>query len=255
MPRLRCGVCTRARIGDRRSTRPGRDRDTHNHAAASSGAARPGADRDAAGLLYCGGMQNPGLRNVVERFAPSWEHWQVQVIVSIAGESVQEYREIAEHLEGLSGVAAIEIPLYGYSVVPVDEAGRVIDAVRRACQLPIIAKIGLSGIELASLVATINSAGADALSISAGVVGMASDPADGVLREGQLCGPALRPLALTAAVQACAASQLPVIAGGGISGAEDAEAFLHLGASAISIGSALVRDPRTAATIHHKLVG
>jgi dihydroorotate dehydrogenase (NAD+) catalytic subunit len=217
--------------------------------------ARPGPAliETAAGVLHCGGSQNPGLRIVVERMAPIWENWSLPIIVSVAGESLQEYTEIAEHLANSAGVAAIETPLQGYNSLPLSEAGRIIGALRKSCQLPLIAKVPVSGVELPALIDGLSAAGADAVSLSGGMSGLAVESATGTLRDGQLCGPCLRPLALAAVAQACAANQLPIIGGGGISDLASAQAYLQLGASALSVGSALVRDPRLAADLQQGL--
>lgn len=203
----------------------------------------------AAGLLYCGGTQNPGLRVVIERYAPIWEQWGVQVILSIAGESLAEYSEMAEHLEEIAGIAAVEIPLQGYSEMPTSELKRLISAVRRGCQLPIIVKLPVYGFELAPLIAEIGSAGADAINISGGIAAVAPDTTTEQLRNGELCGPAIYPLALATIAEACTSCALPIIGGAGISSAERAHAFRQLGIQALSIGSALLRDPQFPASL------
>ncbi len=73
------------------------------------GAPPPRVCETPAGMLNAIGLQNPGVRNVVREKAPIWETWQVPVIVNVAGETVDEYAQVAAMLEGVPGVAGIEL--------------------------------------------------------------------------------------------------------------------------------------------------
>src|SRR5260370_4116758 len=55
------------------------------------------------------GLENPGVRTVIKKYAPTWATWQTPVIVNIAGETIEEFVELAELLEGVEGVAGIEV--------------------------------------------------------------------------------------------------------------------------------------------------
>ena len=55
------------------------------------------------------GLANPGIETVLRDYAPKWPDWQVPVILSIAGESVEEFHSLAAAVDGTPGVAAIEI--------------------------------------------------------------------------------------------------------------------------------------------------
>ena len=61
------------------------------------------------GMLNSIGLQNPGVDAVVEKYAGTWAGWQVPVIVNVAGESVKDYVEVARRLDGVPGVAGIEL--------------------------------------------------------------------------------------------------------------------------------------------------
>ena len=61
------------------------------------------------GMLNSIGLQNPGVDAVVEKYAPRWAGWRVPVLVNVAGESVEDYVEVARRLDGVPGVAGIEL--------------------------------------------------------------------------------------------------------------------------------------------------
>lgn len=61
------------------------------------------------GMLNSIGLQNPGVDAVVDKYATTWADWRVPVLVNVAGESVHDYVEVARRLDGVPGVAGIEL--------------------------------------------------------------------------------------------------------------------------------------------------
>ena len=61
------------------------------------------------GMLNSIGLQNPGVDAVIEKYGKTWAGWQVPVIVNVAGESVADYVECVRRLDGVPGVAGIEL--------------------------------------------------------------------------------------------------------------------------------------------------
>ena len=61
------------------------------------------------GMLNSIGLQNPGVDAVIERYAATWATWKVPVLVNVAGESVRDYVEVARRLDGVPGIAGIEL--------------------------------------------------------------------------------------------------------------------------------------------------
>src|SRR5438876_8587729 len=74
-----------------------------------SGNEQPRIMETASGMLNAVGLQNPGIHTVIEEYAPIWATWQTPVIVNIAGETVEEFVELASLVEGVEGVAGIEV--------------------------------------------------------------------------------------------------------------------------------------------------
>src|SRR5258708_2544264 len=62
-----------------------------------------------AGMINAIGLENPGLRVIIQEYAPLWAAWPTPVLVNIAGDTVDEFVAMAEQLEGVPGVAGIEL--------------------------------------------------------------------------------------------------------------------------------------------------
>ena len=60
------------------------------------------------GMLNSIGLPNPGIEGLLAREGRAWESLGMPVIVSIAGGSAWEFRDLAAALEGYPGVSAIE---------------------------------------------------------------------------------------------------------------------------------------------------
>jgi dihydroorotate dehydrogenase (NAD+) catalytic subunit len=164
-----------------------------------------------AGLLAVGGWPDPGLARVLERYAPVWAGWATPVLLSVVGDAPEEYAAAAAALEGVEGIAGLELNLAAHA----STAARIVAAARAATQLPLLAKLPpIDG--LPTLARAVADAGADAITLIASPRAMAADPAGGAQLAGWLSGPALRPLALALVAEAAAAVDVPVVGCGGI---------------------------------------
>jgi len=207
-----------------------------------------------AGLLAVGDWPDPGLARVIDRHAPVWAGWDTPVLLSVAGDAPEEYAAFAAALEGVEGIAGLELNLAAHA----GAAARVVAAARAATQLPLLAKLphpegAREG--LVALARSVADAGADAIVAIGSPRGMAIDPQSGERVEGWLSGPALRPLALALVADVAAAVSVPLIGCGGIATSEDARQFLAAGAVAVQIGATLLADPGAAARIADELEG
>jgi len=134
-------------------------------------------------------------------------------------------------------------------------------AIARA-ELPdraLLVKLTPNVADIASLAVAAKQAGADAVSAINTVVGLEVDLNTGrpVLprRFGGYSGPGVLPIALAKVDEIINKAQMPVVGVGGISTAEDALKFFALGAVAVQVGTAQMRDPFTAAFIARELSG
>ncbi|MCX8126261.1 MAG: dihydroorotate dehydrogenase [Dehalococcoidia bacterium] len=210
----------------------------------------------ASGLLNSIGLQNIGVDALIKDKAPVWAKWKVPVIVNIAGETVKEYGEIARKLDGVKGVAAIEVNISCPNIAAgglefgtdAELALRVTSTVRTATKLPLIVKLSPNVTDMVPIARAVVDAGADALTVMNTIRGMAIDVNTGkpILGNtfGGLSGPAVKPVALYWVYRVSTAVTVPVIGCGGIMTAADAVEFLMAGASAVQVGTANFVNPR-----------
>jgi dihydroorotate dehydrogenase (NAD+) catalytic subunit len=207
-----------------------------------------------AGLLMGTGPQNIGLDLVLDRYASTWARWPVPVILNLCGDSAADYGEAARRLEGVPGLAGVEVNLSCSSGgrgnafgLDAGSAASVVGAVRRACDLPLIAKLTPAATDVRAIARAVVDAGADAVSAVNTLPGLAlapdrRGPALGS-EYGGICGPALRPVALRVVWEVAQAVDVPVIGIGGIASLDDVLDMLAAGASAVGIGVAALADP------------
>jgi dihydroorotate dehydrogenase (NAD+) catalytic subunit len=213
------------------------------------------------GMLNAIGLQNVGVDALIREKAPLWSKWNVPVVVNIAGESPEEYAEVARRLDNVPGINGIEVNISCPNVASgciefgsnPDSAASVTRAVKRATTLPIIVKLTPNVADIVGVAQAVSEAGADAISLINTLKGMAIDinrrkPVLGNITGG-LSGPAIKSVALYLVYLVSAAVDVPVIGGGGIMTTQDALEFIMAGASAVEVGSASFVNPETATDI------
>jgi len=207
------------------------------------------------GMLNSIGLQNPGVDAVIEKYAPLWHEWQVPVIVNVAGHSVEDYVEAARRLEGVPGVAGIELNISCPNIgegglqfaIDARAAGGVTAAVRRVTSLPLLVKLSPNVADVRPIAKAIEEAGADALTAVNTLSGIAVDPSR--TRPflgntyGGLSGPAIRPVALKVVYEVAQVVSIPIVAIGGIVELADVLDYLAVGAVAVQVGTAIFADP------------
>ena len=208
-----------------------------------------------AGVLSGVGLQNPGVDAVVERYAGAWAGWRTPVIVSVAGEAVADVAAIVSRLEGVPGVAGIEINLacsnaarggLAFGLDP-EAAGGLAAAVRRATDLPLIAKLSPHAADVRTVARAVAEAGADAIAAINTLPGLvlAADRSRPALSSiyGGMSGPAIRPLALRVVFEIAQSVDVPIIGLGGVGSIDDVLDFLAIGASAVGVATAALAEP------------
>jgi len=208
-----------------------------------------------AGMLNSIGLQNIGVAVLIRDMAPVWATWSVPVVVNIAGESEDDYARLASRLDGVPGVAGLELNIscpnlargLDFGTDP-QMAAAVTAAVRRETTLPVIVKLTPNVTDIVPVARAVVEAGADALTLINTFPAMAIDihtrrPLLG-WTFGGLSGPALKPIALRLVYLVAEAVDVPIIGCGGIMTAEDAIQFILAGATAVQIGTATFPNPR-----------
>ncbi|MEO6208001.1 MAG: dihydroorotate dehydrogenase, partial [Candidatus Limnocylindrales bacterium] len=207
------------------------------------------------GMLNSIGLQNPGVDAVIDKYSPIWAAWKVPVIVNVAGESVGDYVEVVRRLEGIPGIAGIELNISCPNVgkgglqfaIDAAAAGEVTAAVRRATDLPLLVKLSPNVADIRPIARAIADAGADALTAinTLSGIALAPDRTRPLLGNiyGGLSGPAVKPVALRVVYEAAQAVKIPIVAIGGVTDLHDVLDFLAVGATAVQVGTAIFADP------------
>lgn len=210
------------------------------------------------GLLSAFDRSSPGVQKVLRSHAKIWASWPTPVIVNLAGTSIDDFADLAARLDGVPGVAALELNLASSNLATdgapfgTDPAlvGRLIAAVRQETALPLIAKLVPYDGDLRPIALAAAEAEIDALSLVHALPGLSIDlQARQPALSGGLSGPAIKPLALRLVYNVVrdlrpAYPHVPIIGIGGISNAHDALEFLMAGASAVQVGSINFANPR-----------
>jgi len=220
------------------------------------------------GMLNSIGLQGPGIDSFLANDVPWLLEQKARVIVSIAGETIEEYATLARKLRSVSGLSAVEGNISCPNVenrglvfaCDPDASRRVIDGVRKTIggELPIIAKLSPDVTDLPSIARGVVDAGADALALINTVLGMVINldsmrPHLGG-KTGGLSGPAIKPVAVRAIYQVHAAlPHVPILGMGGVSNGRDALELILAGASGVSVGTASFGNPTALIQIRDEL--
>lgn len=217
------------------------------------------------GMLNAIGLQNVGIDAFIEQKLPYLKNVNTPVIVNLYGNTLEEYGEVAARLDGLAGVAGIEVNIscpnvkQGGIVFGTDPgaAQEVVRLVKKNTSKPMIVKLSPNVTDVVLMAKGCADAGADALSLINTLTGMAIDleRRRPVLANvtGGLSGPAIKPVALRMVWQVAKAVKLPLIGIGGIMNGRDALEFMLAGATAVQVGTASFLDPSAAQRIAREM--
>lgn len=220
------------------------------------------------GMLNSIGLQGPGIDSFLSDDIPWLAAQGARIIVSIAGETAEEYAVLARKLRGVSGISAVEVNI---SCPNVENRGLVFacdpnsaaDVVRNVRgiiggDLPILAKLTPDVTNIASIASAVLNAGADGIAMINTVLGMVinTDTMRPHLggRTGGLSGPAIRPIAVRAIYQVREAlPNVSILGMGGVATGKDAFEMILAGASGVSVGTASFGDPSAVYRIQNEL--
>ncbi len=227
---------------------------------AREGNPRPQVIRTEAGWLNSVGLTNPGLAMFLTRELPFLRTLGIPIIVSIAGESLQEFETLAEWLSGERDVAGLELNVSCPNVESGLDFGvdpklthDLVRLVRTVTPLPLFVKLTPNVGDITVIARAAEDAGADGLSVINAVLGMAIDVTTRRSKlgtpTGGLSGPGIKPIAIRMVWQVARACRLPIVGVGGITTAEDVVEFLLAGAQAVAVGSAAIDRPQIASEL------
>jgi dihydroorotate dehydrogenase (NAD+) catalytic subunit len=233
-----------------------------------TGRATPRMAETPSGMLNSIGLQGPGIDTFLEKDIPWLIEQQAKIIISIAGETVDEYGVLARRLRALTGISAVEVNISCPNVenrgqvfaCHPDTAVAVIESVRRNIggELPIIAKLSPDVTDIVEIASAVINAGVDGLALINTLLGMVIDTNSMrpklAGKTGGLSGPAIRPVAVRAIYQVHQAfPNTPIVGMGGVASGRDAFELILAGASAVSVGTATFGNPNAAMQIKEEL--
>jgi dihydroorotate dehydrogenase (NAD+) catalytic subunit len=221
----------------------------------------------ASGMLNAVGLPGEGLAVFIEQRLPRLLALPCPIIISIGGFSPGEYVESVKRLrlnleeavgDGWERRVGLELNIScpnvhsGCLLIGSDprETEALVSTVRRDWPGLLVVKLTPNVTDIGASAKAAESGGADAIAAVNTYKGMAIDRT--TLRpylgnvSGGLSGPAIRPLALWAVHEIFARVAIPIIGMGGVTGVQDAIAFMACGARVVAIGSAGLADPRLA---------
>jgi dihydroorotate dehydrogenase (NAD+) catalytic subunit len=220
------------------------------------------------GMLNSIGLQGPGIDTFLANDIPWLLEQNARVIVSIAGENVDEYAILARKLRSISGISAVEVNIScpnvenrGLVFACDPQASRVVvDGVRRTLggEIPIIVKLSPDVTDIVDIARGVIDAGADGLSLINTILGMVIN-VDTMRphlagKTGGLSGPAIRPVAVRAIYQVHQAfPKIPILGMGGVRSGRDALELVLAGASGISVGTATFSNPKAVVNVQSEL--
>jgi dihydroorotate dehydrogenase (NAD+) catalytic subunit len=220
-----------------------------------------------AGMLNSIGLANVGL----DAFRADKLPWlarrlrAAQVLVNVAGKTVEDYVAVVDGLEDQDGFLGYELNV---SCPNVKEGGaafcarrdlldEVVSVVRARTERPLVVKLTPNLPDIAATASTAVDAGADGLTLINTFPGLLFDldTRRSVLGAGTggVSGPGVLPMGVHAVWQAARRVDVPIIGVGGIRSGEDAVQYLLAGASLVEIGTASFADPRAAERVVDEL--
>ena len=235
---------------------------------ARTGRATPRMAETPSGMLNSIGLQGPGIDAFLENDIPWLVSNSAKIIVSIAGETVDEYGVLARRLRAVPGINAVEVNISCPNVenrgqvfaCHPDTATAVIESVRRNIggELPIVAKLSPDVTNIVEIAQSVINAGVDGLALINTLLGMVIDTNTMkpklAGKTGGLSGPAIRPIAVRAIYQVHQAfPNTPIVGMGGVASGRDAFELVLAGASAVSIGTATFGNPTAVLQIRDQL--
>ena len=208
------------------------------------------------GMLNSIGLQNDGVETFAENDIDFLSGFDVPVIVSIGGASIDDYCRVTKYLSPIDEISALEINIscpnvkaggMAFGMDP-GSAAELVSKIKTCTSKPLIVKLTPNCGDIIGIAKAVERAGASSISLINTILAMAIDVEKRIPKlatvVGGLSGPAVKPIALRMVWQVASNVEIPVIGIGGISTAADALEFIIAGASAVGVGTAVFVDPQ-----------
>jgi dihydroorotate dehydrogenase (NAD+) catalytic subunit len=214
------------------------------------------------GALNSIGLENVGLDAYIGEKLPALGDKGVDVIVSIAAESADEFEVIAGRLADAEDYKGVEVNLscpnindealdHGRNPAFVEKITRIVKV--RLPKRAVLVKITPNVTDIGLVARAAEAGGADGVSAINTVLGIDFDLDTGrpifYRGSGGYSGPGILPIALQKVWEVAKAVSIAVVGIGGIGSVDDARKFFVAGASAVQVGTSFWQDPELPARI------
>ncbi len=229
-----CGLVTMKSIGPEH-------RDGHNN---------PTVMDLGSGMINAVGLPTPGYLNMENEWH-DLEKREFPIVASIYGGSIEEFHKVARFVSSKKpdfieiNISCPNSEKHGMIFGVNPESSRdVVLAVKKAIDVPLIAKLTPQALDIGEIARACEEAGADAIcAINTLGPGMVIDIESQMpilsFKKGGLSGPMIKPVAVRCVYDIYKAVNIPIIGLGGITTGEDAIEMIMAGATLVGIGSAV----------------
>lgn len=207
-----------------------------------------------AGMVNAIGIENLGADDFIQNKLSALQEADVPIIVSIMGNSIDEFTALAEKFSDQKNVVALELnlscPNLQKKILIAQDAtltAETVAAVKKVSKISVIAKLTPNVTNIAEIALAAEGAGADGVALINTLGAMVINtklrkPLLGNI-SGGLSGPAIRPVAVKMVYDVAKAVKIPIIGMGGIMTVNDALEFLMAGATMVAVGTANFVNP------------
>lgn len=217
----------------------------------------PRVSETPSGMLNAIGLQNPGMKVVMEDHLPqlAQRYPELPIIANVAGSREEDYVEVCAKIGDAPNVKAIELNIscpnvrHGGIAFGTDPevAGALTAAVKKVAKVPVYVKLSPNVTDIVPIAKAVEAGGADGFTMINTLLGMRIDlnTRKPILanQTGGLSGPAIKPVAIRLIHQVAGVSELPIIGMGGVMTVDDVLEMFMAGASAVAVGTANFTDP------------
>ncbi len=208
------------------------------------------------GMLNAVGLQNPGVKAVIEKELPKLRRvFSKPTMANVSGFSLEEYVETVRQLDAVEDIGWFEVNIscpnvhgggMSFGTSP-ESALTVTKAVREVTKKPIIIKLSPNVTDICEIARACEAGGADGVSLINTLMGMRIDLKNRkpllANKTGGYSGPAIKPVAVRMIYQVYDAVKIPIVGMGGVSTAEDVIELMLAGATAVEVGAANLVNP------------
>ncbi|WPP08967.1 dihydroorotate dehydrogenase [Pediococcus inopinatus] len=203
------------------------------------------------------GLKNPGIEVVMAEKLPwlAGHFSELPILGSVAGDSIEEYRDLVGRMSQVPNVHAIELNVScpnvanGGMAFGVDP--KTVQTITEQCvavsKVPLYVKLSPNVTDISEIAEAAEAGGAAGITMINAILGMRIDIKTGqpilANRTGGLSGHAVKTVAIRMVAEVRKHVSLPIIGVGGVYTAEDAVELLMAGANAIEVGAANYDDP------------